>query len=733
MPIRMRRNPGFFAPSLETVTDHDDCFAVHKGAGYMARIIERYPALDHYSLEFCCWLLGPGVNDLNEKVISLLSRSGADRFEQEIEDSVDCDDLARSIIKAVRHDRNRAGKLIRILSDLLKQRQNETGTFNKSQLKKNSRIFQKIFSLSDEELELCLFIFLVETWENYRDFFSSRLRIYDYPGHKYLRAALGFSPAELDKVLRGSLLQIGIITRGNMGINFEEDFLRIFIEPGTSDSMENLYARAKISPIPLKYHMVAPEEISHIQALLSTKNKTPAHILLYGPAGTGKTSFARSIAASVHGLAYEITQDEKNKSSKRRAGLQACLNMTNHGDGSVIIIDEADNLLNTMNPFFMGEVHDKGWLNNLLDEPGVRAIWIVNHTEMIEESVLRRFSYSLHFPNFSRQKRIQLWETVVRHNNVSRYIKGDNLRQLANDYEVSAGIIDLAVKQAANVRSSHKLPVYKGVRMALDAHLRLQNQGLLPTAKKILDPDFSLKGLNIAGNIDEALVQAKRFSAMFRQNEHKFIRQYNLLFYGPPGTGKSETAKYLAMELDRDLMVRTGSDLLDKYVGETEKRIAGMFAEAEAREAVLVVDEADSFIFGREMAHRSWEVTMVNEFLTCMESYRGILICTTNRIQGLDMASIRRFNNKLRFDYLDSNGTMIFYDKFLSRLCPGEPDTGMTARLRSIAGLTPGDFKNVRNIYLMKDKGISHKDLITALEQEARLKEQQTAGRTVGF
>ena len=92
------------------------------------------------------------------------------------------------------------------------------------------------------------------------------------------------------------------------------------------------------------------------------------------------------------------------------------------------------------------------------------------------------------------------------------------------------------------------------------------------------------------------------------------------------------------------------------------------FAEAEREQAILVFDEADTFLFSRDMAQRSWEISHTNEFLTHMERYQGILICTTNRMTGLDSASIRRFNHKIGFNCLKPEGNVIFYQKLLAPL-----------------------------------------------------------------
>ena len=125
-----------------------------------------------------------------------------------------------------------------------------------------------------------------------------------------------------------------------------------------------------------------------------------------------------------------------------------------------------------------------------------------------------------------------------------------------------------------------------------------------------------------------------------------------LCFYGPPGTGKTALAEHIAAELQRPLMIRQASDIVSKFVGETEQNMAKMFEEAEAEQAVLLLDEADSFLRSRKLAERNYEVSEVNEMLQGMERYAGIFICTTNLFQDLDEAALRRFTFKIRFHQL---------------------------------------------------------------------------------
>ena len=74
-----------------------------------------------------------------------------------------------------------------------------------------------------------------------------------------------------------------------------------------------------------------------------------------------------------------------------------------------------------------------------------------------------------------------------------------------------------------------------------------------------------------------------------------------------------------------------------------------MFREAETEKAVLLLDEADSFLQDRRGAQRTYEVTEVNEMLQGMERFDGIFVCTTNLLDRIDQAALRRFTFKIRF------------------------------------------------------------------------------------
>jgi SpoVK/Ycf46/Vps4 family AAA+-type ATPase len=433
---------------------------------------------------------------------------------------------------------------------------------------------------------------------------------------------------------------------------------------------------------------------------------------------------------------YEIVGEEENTSKHRRAALTACLKMANSGKGAIVIIDEADNVLNTIGSWFLrGETQDKGWLNKILEEPGTRVIWITNSVDAVDDSVLRRFTFSLQFKPFNRRQRISLWENILGQNKAGSFLDSSQLERLARKYRLSAGEIDTSVKAALAAASSSKGSFRTTLELSLEAYciLKYKRNGRRLQENLEEHGSYSLDGLNIEGDMEALISQTVRFDQALRSDPDRRIN-LNLLFYGPPGTGKSALARYITDRLDREIICRRYSDLQSMYIGQGERNIREAFEEAENEEAVLVVDEADSMLFGRARAQRSWEISFTNEFLTGMDHYRGILICTTNRMDELDGASIRRFSRKIKFDFLTPEGNVVFYRKMLAGLISAPIEDGNMAALKRISNLAPGDFKNVRDRYaLHSSESVTHKALLDALAEESRVKDLHAHVRSIGF
>jgi SpoVK/Ycf46/Vps4 family AAA+-type ATPase len=206
----------------------------------------------------------------------------------------------------------------------------------------------------------------------------------------------------------------------------------------------------------------------------------------------------------------------------------------------------------------------------------------------------------------------------------------------------------------------------------------------------------------------------------------------SLLLYGPPGTGKSEFARAMARRLGREIMIRRASDLLSPYVSMTEKMVARAFHEAEETEAILVIEEVDTFLYPRQSAERSREISATNEFLTWLETHRGLVIGTTNRAVNLDHAAWRRFNLKVRLDWLTAEGKLVFFKRFLTPLLKKPIFDDEQRALAAAPRPAPGDFKVVRDrFYLLSTGQTTASRLLESLARESEWKKDES--RRLGF
>jgi transitional endoplasmic reticulum ATPase len=718
--------------------DKNERFILRKSAQFLQRHFKLYPSFSKEAVKMLCWTLGEKIRRIDQFLITHLSEKNKVAFKESLsENGHDFEDHVDLVFgKLKKLTKANLRKLQQLVLSFLEINAARAGYRGKADFEKNVAVLKSMFGLTDHEEEFMIFLFVISTSEAAQEFFVGHLECNKIMGRKYLANVLGLSKTELNRILTGTLRKIEFFEMDGYDLRVEDKFLGLFQNPSDRNFSDEFYSRiSQGSRLPMEYFLIKPDHRNYIISLLKKKQETPTHVLLYGPPGTGKTSFARSLADYLGIPSYDVVKDETNTTRSRRAAILACLNMTNSGPGSLVIVDEADNLLNTQFSFFMrGETQDKGWLNELLEKPGTRMIWITNSIWGIEESVLRRFAFSLHFRSFNRRQRMQLWENIINANRVERFFGSKDIERYARKYSVNAGVIDLAVKKSVETKPRSKARFHKALKLALEAHRTLANYGEKPVDKNRVEQNYSLEGLNVSGDIKSMMTRLEKFDAFLRNPENRQIINMNLLFYGPPGTGKSELARYIADRLDREIICKRVSDLQSKYVGEGEKNIKYAFQEAEAEEAILVIDEADSLLFSRERAVRSWEISFTNEFLTQMERFRGILICTTNRMKDLDDASIRRFNHKLKFDYLLPDGNVVFYEKLLVNLIGPSLDEKSRAELKNILNLTPGDFKTVRDRFAFyTPEELSHKMLLEALKDESRIKNDHGKNVKIGY
>ena len=167
------------------------------------------------------------------------------------------------------------------------------------------------------------------------------------------------------------------------------------------------------------------------------------------------------------------------------------------------------------------------------------------------------------------------------------------------------------------------------------------------------------------------------------------------LFAGVSGTGKTLAAEIMAHELKLDLYKIDLSQVVSKYIGETEKNLRRVFDAAEAAGAVLLFDEADA-LFGKRSevkdSHDRYANIEVSYLLQRMEAYRGLAILTTNMKQALDPAFARRIRFVIQFPFPDADQRAEIWQRVFPAQTPTrELDLGLLAKLHVAGG-------NIRNI-----------------------------------
>src|SRR5664279_2415749 len=169
------------------------------------------------------------------------------------------------------------------------------------------------------------------------------------------------------------------------------------------------------------------------------------------------------------------------------------------------------------------------------------------------------------------------------------------------------------------------------------------------------------------------------------------------LFTGPSGTGKTMAAEVVACDLELDLYKVDLAGVVSKYIGETEKNLARVFAEAETSNAILFFDEADA-LFGKRTevsdAHDRYANIETSFLLQKMEEYEGVVILATNLRENMDEAFTRRIHFIVDFPFPDEAHSLRIWQTHFPGDTPVAPDVDYEFLARELR-LPGGNIKNI--------------------------------------
>jgi predicted serine/threonine protein phosphatase family protein len=454
--------------------------------------------------------------------------------------------------------------------------------------------------------------------------------------------------------------------------------------------------------------------LTYLQQALKHHRKG-VNLLIYGVPGTGKTEFAGLLAQALGISAYNITymdSDGDVVKAEQRLNYSRLAQTLLNGKQALLIFDEIEDVFNGSLMERSVAQKNKAWTNQLLENNNVPMIWLSNSVSGIDPAFLRRFDLILEMPDLPLKNKSALITQLTEGKLSPAYVQ-----HFAKERSLTPAILSRTIRVAKELNTSN----------FAETLLMMFNQTLKSQNKPKIEPlvlgkaDYNLDYVACNDNIH-------RISEGLKQS-----KKGRICCYGPPGTGKTAWAAWLAEQLDMPLLLRQGSDLLNPYVGGTEQNIAQAFEQAKADNALLVLDEVDSFLFSREGANRSWERSQVNEMLTQIERFEGLMVVSTNLIEVLDPAALRRFDLKLKFDYLTLPQRLDFAKQqaeILGLPLLSEEDL---SQIESLNLLTPGDFAAVARRHQFSPFQ-KVQDWLMALQGECEVKPAFSATtRRIGF
>jgi hypothetical protein len=299
----------------------------------------------------------------------------------------------------------------------------------------------------------------------------------------------------------------------------------------------------------------------------------------------------------------------------------------------------------------------------------------------------------------------EIWDSLLRSDH--RFADGVDVGELAAKFKLSPGQIGEALN-AAETAARWRGPDDAQITMA-DLHraCRAQSTPKLDALARRIEPQYDWQDIVLPGDqlaqlheiCEQTRLRLKIYGEWGFGRKLSRGRGLNALFSGPPGTGKTMAAEVIAKALGLDLYQIDLSQVVSKYIGETEKNLGRIFTEAQSSSAILFFDEADA-LFGKRSevrdAHDRYANIEVGYLLQKMEEYEGVAILATNLRDHLDAAFLRRLRFVVEFPFPDEEYRRRIWQALFPHEAPlgDDVDLGLLAREIKLAG------GNIRNIGL---------------------------------
>lgn len=551
-----------------------------------------------------------------------------------------------------------------------------------------------------------------------------------------LASLLGLAPADVREALHpnGVLARSGLLAVDRSGVGVLRGKLDLL-----SDKFADHILASEADPLSLLRDTVSPsapprlalEDYGHLDTALAilrpylqravTDGRVGVNVFLHGAPGTGKSELARALAASLGCELFEVASEDSDGDpviGERRLRAYRAAQCFFSQRNAMILFDEVEDVFSDGDNMFGRKStaqRRKAWLNRTLEQNTVPALWLSNSISGIDAAFMRRFDMVIEMPVPPRGQR----ERILR-DACADLVDAPTIRRIAESEVLAPAVVSRAASVVRTIRDQFdQAGTGRAMEWLIDQSL--EAQGAAPLRHR--------DATRLPAEYDATLLNADADMAALADGLAA-TRSGRLCLYGPPGTGKTAYGRWLAERLGMPLMLCSASALMSKWVGDSEKNIANAFRRAERENALLLIDEVDSFLQDRSHARQSWEVTMVNEMLTRMEAFSGLFIASTNLMDNLDPAAMRRFDLKVRFDFLLPDQAAALLRRYCSGLALADPGDADVSRVRRLSTLTPGDFAAAARQHRFRPFA-SCTAFVLALVQECAIKEKKAP--SIGF
>lgn len=603
-------------------------------------------------------------------------------------------------------------------------------------LQENLELLQRKLGLSPVDLEVIAFRALLHMHDGFEDLAGAYIKLCpDHVFHNRLAAVFDVPRDAVAQALdrHGKLVELGLMDvpvgiGGPLGARFtlyRGLIGSLFLRHQSADALfEALLPQRRAARLDLNDYPHLADEVRLLRAHLADSmrsNRPGANILLYGNPGSGKSELAAALAASLDCALYPVSsRNEYSRQTTPRDRLtvvgqiQKLAHLAGNG---IVLVDEAEDLFPTVwsDP---EKSPTKIAVNECLEANPTPSIWISNRVRHMDEAFLRRFDLVIHVTPLPATAKGALLRSEL----PAATLADPELRAYASRRQLTPAVLSRMARVALGSSADTPADVRRNLRVLSSHYLKTLGAGPVPNFGMTPRLEHDLALLNTDVPLEPVIAGLQHAGTGAR-----------ILLHGLPGTGKTAFGKALAEQLDRPLLQRQASGLLSCYLGETEQNLRDLFDEARRDGSVLLLDEADSFLRSREGARARWEVTQTNELLTQMEAFDGVFVCTTNRLDDLDPAALRRFDFKVAFEPLRVEQRIRLVHDCYSVLglpqCDDEEE--LRSRVRNLGGLTPGDAAAALRRLQAMAAPITPTALLDALAAECRYKPD--AHKPIGF